>query len=253
MHAKPLKFDIRAGASSVDLGRLRPGWHFYKAREKTLTLKMDTGGLEIRNLEAFGVLEGAHILEIGCGDGRVTGSLAGRAGVLAAVDPSEDALRQAAGRIVGAYFVAASGGLLPFPDHSFDTLLFTLSLHHQNSRLALEEAGRVLRPNGRILVMEPAVDGEVQLLFHRFEDETAALEAAMAAIEGSPFQVLQATEFETDWEFDSKHEFSRYMFAYHDQSWDSVMEASLFRQLGPKVDTRPLMLQDKIRLLCLVP
>jgi ubiquinone/menaquinone biosynthesis C-methylase UbiE len=212
---------------------------------------MDTGGLETRSLEAFGVFNGPKILEIGCGDGRVTAALTDKADFLAAVDPNQGDLREAAGRIAGAHFIAASGEGLPFPNHSFDTLLFTLSLHHQNPRLALQEAARVVRPDGRILVMEPSVDGEVQRLFHCFEDETAALETAMDAIEGSPFKIEQSTEFETDWELDSKHEFSRYMFAYHDQSRDAGMEALLFRQLGAKADTRPLVLKDKIMMMAL--
>jgi len=214
-------------------------------------MKMDAGGLEIRKLEAFGVFDGLRILEIGCGDGRVTATLAGRAGVLAAVDPGEDALRQAADRIDGAVFVAASGEQLPFPDRSFDTLLFTLSLHHQDSRLALQEAGRVVRPDGRILVMEPAVDGEVQLLFHCFRDETPELEAAQAAIAASGLSVVEAMQFETDWEFPDKYAFSRYLFAYHDQVRNPAMETRLFRQIGEKVAACPLVLKDRLKLTAL--
>ena len=86
--------------------------------------------------------------------------------------------------------------------------------------------------------MEPAVDGEAQQLFHFSEDETAALESAMAAIVDSPFRVMQATQFEADWQFNSKHEFSRYMFAYHTLDWNAQTEAGLFRQLGPKAEDR---------------
>lgn len=214
-------------------------------------MKMDIGGLELRNLEAFGVFDGPRILEIGCGDGRVTGTLAGRAGVLAAVDPGEDALRQAAGRIDSVVFAAASGEQLPFPDRSFDTLLFTLSLHHQDSRRALQEAGRVVRPDGRILVMEPAFDGEVQLLFHCFRDETPDLEAAQAALAASGLSVVKTTQFETVWEFPDKYEFSRYLFAYHDQVRNAAMETRLFRQIGDKADACPLVLKDRLKLMSL--
>jgi ubiquinone/menaquinone biosynthesis C-methylase UbiE len=150
-----------------------------------------------------------------------------------------------------ALFSRASGVQLPFRDHSFDTVLFTLSLHHQDSRLALKEAARVVAARGRILVMEPAIDGEAQQLFHFFEDETAALESAMSAIAASPLRIVQATQFEADWQFESKHEFSRYMFAYHDLDWNAPTEAGLFRQLGGKAADRPLVLKDKLKLLCL--
>jgi ubiquinone/menaquinone biosynthesis C-methylase UbiE len=209
------------------------------------------GYIEALKLEAFGVFGGPNLLEVGCGDGRITGQLAEKATCLVAVDPSENDLGRAVRRVDKALFSRASGVQLPFAGYSFDTVLFTLSLHHQDSRLALKEAGRVVAPGGRILVLEPAVDGEAQQLFHFFEDETAALESAMAAIADSPLQIVQATEFEADWQFESKHEFSRYMFAYHDLNWNAQTEAGLFHQLGRKAADRPLVLKDKLKLLCL--
>lgn len=215
------------------------------------SMGIGTGCMEVVKLKEFGVFDGPNLLEIGCGDGRITAQLAGKVARLVAVDPSAKDLMRAVRRVDKALFSRASGDQLPFADHSFDTVLFTLSLHHQDSRLALAEAGRVLAPFGRILVMEPAVDGEAQQLFHFFEDETAALESAMAAIASSVLRVVQATQFEADWQFESKHEFSRYMFAYHDQTRDPDMEAALFRRLGSKAAVRPLVLQDKLNLLCL--
>ena len=102
----------------------------------------------------------------------------------------------------------------------------------------------MVAPAGRILVMEPAVDGEAQQLFHFFEDDTIALESAMAAIADSPLRVAQATQFEADWQVESKYEFSRYMFAYHDLAWNAQTEAGLFRQLGGKAADRPLVLYN---------
>ena len=215
------------------------------------SMGIGTGCEEAIKLKEFGVFDGPRLLEIGCGDGRITAQLAGKATCLVAVDPSAKDLLNAARRVDKALFSRASGVQLPFADRSFDTVLFTLSLHHQDSRLALKEAGRVVAPDGRILVMEPAVDGEAQQLFHFFEDETAALESAMAAIVDSPFRVMQATQFEADWQFNSKHEFSRYMFAYHTLDWNAQTEAGLFRQLGPKAADEPLVLKDKLKLLCL--
>jgi len=207
--------------------------------------------LEALKLEELGVFAGPKILEVGCGDGRITAQLAGKAACLVALDPSARDLRNAVRQVDKAFFCRASGIQLPFADFSFDTVLFTLSLHHQDSRLALSEASRVVTPSGRILVMEPAVDGEAQQLFHFFEDETAALKSAMAAIAASPLRVVKATQFEADWQFESKYEFSRYMFAYHDLNWNAQTEAGLFHQLGGKAADRPLVLKDKLKLLCL--
>jgi len=215
-------------------------------------MKMDAAGLEIHNLKAFGVFDGPDVLEVGCGDGRVTAALSGNVACLVALDPCARDIQRAAGRLREPLFSRASGEQLPFRDNCFDTILFTLSLHHQNSRLALGEAVRVLRPAGRIIVMEPAVDGEVQQLFHCFHDETPALEAALEAIAASSQRVRRVLQFETDWEFDHKHELSRYMFAYHAQTREPEMEARLFRQLGQKADHEPLILKERITLLDLV-
>ena len=215
------------------------------------SIGIGTGCSEAVKLEEFGVFVGSRLLEVGCGDGRITAQLAEKATCLVAVDPSPNDLMRAVRRVDKAFFCRASGVQLPFPDDSFDTVLFTLSLHHQDSRLALGEAGRVVAPGGKILVMEPAVDGEAQQLFHFFEDETMALESAMAAIADSPLRVVQATQFEADWQFESKYDFSHYMFAYHDLAWNAQTEAGLFRQLGEKAADRPLVLKDKLKLLCL--
>ena len=215
------------------------------------SMGIGTGCLEALKLAEFGVFGGPNLLEIGCGDGRITAQLAEKATCLVALDPSARDLLRAAHQVDKALFCRASGIQLPFSDHSFDTVLFTLSLHHQDSRQALREAGRVVAPSGRILVMEPAVDGEAQQLFHFFEDETAALQSAMAAIADSSLRVVKATQFEADWQFASKREFSRYMFAYHDLDWNAQTEAGLFRQLGPKAADQPLVLKDKLKLLCL--
>ena len=215
------------------------------------SIGIGTGCIEAVKLDEFGVFGGPRLLEVGCGDGRITAQLAEKAACLVAVDPSENELMRAVRRVDRVLFSRASGVQLPFADHSFDTVLFTLSLHHQDSRLALQEAARVVVPGGRILVMEPAVDGEAQQLFHFFEDETAALESAMSAIAASSLRITQATQFEADWQFESKHEFSRYMFDYHDLAWNAQTEAGLFRQLGGKVADRPLVLKDKLKLLCL--
>jgi SAM-dependent methyltransferase len=202
-----------------------------------------TGCSEVIKLEEYGVFGGPRLLEVGCGDGRITAQLAEKATCLVAVDPSPNDLMRAVRRVDKAFFCRASGVQLPFPDDSFDTVL--------DSRLALKEAARVVAPGGRILVMEPAVDGEAQQLFHFFEDETAALESAMSAIAASSLRIAQATQFEADWQFESKYDFSHYMFAYHDLAWNAQTEAGLFRQLGEKAADRPLVLKDKLKLLCL--
>jgi SAM-dependent methyltransferase len=216
-------------------------------------MEIDSIDAEMAALAAFGAFDRPTLLEVGCGDGRLTAGMAGRVARLVAIDPSREALRKAAGAVDQALLCRTSGERLPFAEWCFETVVFSLSLHHQNSQRALQEAARVVVPSGAIMVMEPTLDSEVQQLFHLFEDETAALEAAQAAIAKSPLLVCQESVFAADWPFAHKADFSRYMFAYHDLPWDAALEARLFQKLGTKADDRPLVLKDKLRLQHLSP
>jgi ubiquinone/menaquinone biosynthesis C-methylase UbiE len=75
----------------------------------------------------------ARVLEVGCGDGRLTVPVARRAASVLAFDPDEgavDAARQAlpaelAGRVS---FAAASATAIEIPRSAFDIVLFSWSL-----------------------------------------------------------------------------------------------------------------------------
>ncbi len=71
--------------------------------------KSDTGG-------NIGVadLKGRRVLEIGCGDGRVTAMLAGIPQRLVAIDPDAGCIEKARHQIAEAVFAAGSGEALPF-------------------------------------------------------------------------------------------------------------------------------------------
>jgi ubiquinone/menaquinone biosynthesis C-methylase UbiE len=107
---------------------------------------------------------GQSVLDVGCG----TGSLAiaakrqvGAGGVVCGVDASPEMLARARskGRKAGLEidFLQAPAQALPFPDAHFDVVLNTLMLHHlpRSSReQCVAEMRRVLKPGGRLLVVE---------------------------------------------------------------------------------------------------
>lgn len=79
----------------------------------------------------------------------------------------------------------ASAEMLPFPDGTFDAALFVNSLHHvpvQRMDTALSEAGRVVLPSGKIIIMEPLAVGTFFDALRPIEDETVVRGAAQAAI-----------------------------------------------------------------------
>lgn len=89
------------------------------------------------------------VLELGVGSGRqLPHHPAGV--VLTGVDPDATALRLAERRSPGVRLLVAEAEALPFDDASFDWVLCTV----RDPYLALREVRRVLRPDGRLRVLE---------------------------------------------------------------------------------------------------
>jgi 2-polyprenyl-3-methyl-5-hydroxy-6-metoxy-1,4-benzoquinol methylase len=90
-------------------------------------------GFEPRLIERFASLRGKRVLEIGCGDGRLTFQYAARASSVLAIDPDrpsidEAVFQQRAGGPFNIDFRAGSIERLPKPGAPFDVALFSWSL-----------------------------------------------------------------------------------------------------------------------------
>ncbi|TMD66040.1 MAG: class I SAM-dependent methyltransferase [Chloroflexi bacterium] len=90
-------------------------------------------GLELRLIERFTSLRRKHVLEIGCGDGRLTLQYAPRASSVLAIDPDrasidEAAWQQADRGIRNVAFRVGSIEQLPEQGAAFDIVLFSWSL-----------------------------------------------------------------------------------------------------------------------------
>lgn len=103
--------------------------------------------------------EAGRVLDLGCGTGALL-PLLGEwdAGVrrYTGVDLSPEMLRVAAGKAAfPAGFAAASADALPFREAAFDTVISASSLHFwARPEAALGEVRRVLRPGGRLLLVD---------------------------------------------------------------------------------------------------
>ncbi|MFN2617242.1 MAG: class I SAM-dependent methyltransferase [Thermoleophilaceae bacterium] len=97
-----------------------------------------------------------RVLDLGCGDGRLTAEL--DAEQLTAADVSEIALARARERLPQARLVQLEPDqALPFEDSEFDFVLCAETLEHvRDVQLLLSELRRVLRPGGELAVTTPA-------------------------------------------------------------------------------------------------
>lgn len=112
---------------------------------------------------ALGAGASPRILDLGCGTGEMALAIARvRPGVkLIGVDGDAEVLKRAdaKARAVGVELELheALADRVPLPDASVDCVVSTLMFHHLGpsaKRAALEEARRVLRPDGRLLVCD---------------------------------------------------------------------------------------------------
>jgi len=113
------------------------------------------GELERRFLQAIErlVLPGDRVLDAGCGSGRLfTYDLRGRASLIVGVDLSSDVAQNPnIDRPLQASLTA-----LPFASETFDLVICKHVLEHlAEPEPAFRELGRILRPQGRLLVLTP--------------------------------------------------------------------------------------------------
>ena len=214
-------------------------------------MEQDKNGITFKNILRFTDLCNQEILEIGCGDGRITSYFIGKSKRLVAIDPNEDSVSKAKKNIVGADFRIGSGEFLEFPSRSFDLVLFTLSLHHQDAVISLREAKRVLRDNGQVLILEPLNDGEIQQICNLFHDESKALLNVINAINESDFKIECSEFFLTNWKFESIYELYDWFFNYYQISFNSSIVSQIGEILNDKLKHQQIVLQDKILITCL--
>jgi len=118
--------------------------------------------------EVFNLNSGNKILDIGCGTGEFAGlfSKCDYCGI----DISDKYIKYAAKKNKGNFKVMDATSLR-FSDNSFDYVLIMAILHHlddNNVNKLLLEAKRVLKPGGKILIMEDAKVEKLENLLIKF-------------------------------------------------------------------------------------
>ncbi|MCL4813402.1 MAG: metalloregulator ArsR/SmtB family transcription factor [Vicinamibacteraceae bacterium] len=122
-------------------------------------LREDLFGRDSHLRALAGLLDPEAVVgDLGCGTGAFADAIAPFVGQVVAVDDSREMLEAASERLAGHPNVSVRPGTLehlPLDDGALDAAAIVLVLHHlpQPDR-ALAEAARVLRPNGRLLLVD---------------------------------------------------------------------------------------------------
>jgi SAM-dependent methyltransferase len=135
--------------------------------------------------DSLSPIDGKRILDIGCGNGALAATLSSEGAKVVGIDVEEIAIESARRNAPLAKFRTSSASQLPFPDQVFDAAIFVNSLHHidpPSMERALSEAGRVLKPGGHLIVIEPLPEGSFFEAFRSIEDETAVRLEGQSAI-----------------------------------------------------------------------
>jgi len=212
---------------------------------------MQTDDIELEKIDTFVHLKNKRVLEIGCGDGRLSSFLARKAGQLIAIDIDEARLEKARRTIRDVDFRYGSGESLAFAENSFDLVFFGFSLHHLDGVAALSEAQRVLVSMGEILILEPTERSEYTKLVSVFEkEEPLLLRRAVQNITSFGKGVCRQEEFVVNHYFDNAETFlHHYILSYGDGTADQKSRHELGQIIGDKLFESPIIVEDECRII----
>ena len=144
---------------------------------------------EIEFMRRVVPLDGARVVELGCGKAELSRRLLERGLVTSVValevDQRQHALNLASSAPPGLTFLAGGAEAIPLPAAQFDLAIMLKSLHHvpvAQLDAAMAEIRRVLVPGGFLYVSEPVPGGDFLEIVRLFHDEGIVLAAAHQAI-----------------------------------------------------------------------
>jgi ubiquinone/menaquinone biosynthesis C-methylase UbiE len=186
----------RARVASESFRRQGADWDEMRA------LDLPAAAVEAAVLSLVPERDAGRLLDIGTGTGRVLELLAPRISQGVGVDASKAMLALARSRLARPGLSHCSVRLadmyrLPFPDATFDLAVMQMVLHYaEDPPGVLAELGRVLRPDGRLILIDLAQHGRDDLLTklaHRwsgFSDDTMrGLLADAGLLQGEPVAI----------------------------------------------------------------
>lgn len=161
-------------------------------------------------IEELGIKAGEHVLDIGCGTGRLSEhvwKIIGRNGFIVGLDPSEHRIKIAQRKVKAfsnvSFKLGSDNDLSNFADNSFDVVYLNAVFHHiVDKAAALAHINRILKPSGRLGIADPAkefpstirtITNEVLKSYgiSSFNDEVITADELRSLITSAGFRIIK--------------------------------------------------------------
>ena len=234
-----------------------------------MTIRDDPEGMEVRTLTKHVPLKGMEVLEVGCGEGRLTFQYYAKARRVVAIDSLASSIRAAKRYspkgLHAPEFRVGRAEKLTFRDESFDVAFFSWSLcciDIPAMGKAIDEAWRVLKPGGTLANMQPSlyqpfakgtvtylIDGQFGTTVddERYRQARMALKYA-ALIEGK-FRHVGEEEFTVSTYYDSESEALKDLTAdsrEHYSALDRKTKARIKEVIGSMRTSKGIRTRDNV-------
>jgi demethylmenaquinone methyltransferase / 2-methoxy-6-polyprenyl-1,4-benzoquinol methylase len=164
----------------------------YDAMNRLMTAGLDRRWR--RETAASVVGPGDEVLDVCCGTGDLALAAAAAGGVVTGLDFSEPMLERARAKAPEVEWVSADALALPFAGGSFDAVTIGFGLRNlANAERGLEEMRRVLRPGGRVAILEITRPRGLLSPFYRFWFDGVIPLAGKLLPGGSAYSYLPAS------------------------------------------------------------
>lgn len=132
----------------------------------------DVNDLEVKNItELAKGVRNKKILDVGCGIGRLTSKLSKKDTKIIGIDINKEFISYCSKKFRGIEFLVADARKLPFAKDTFDIVLYPWmgDLGKELPR-ALKECKRVLKKNGKFIVIEGLTESNYGRIIYRFSN-----------------------------------------------------------------------------------
>ncbi len=148
-------------------------------------------------------LQGLSVVDVGAGDGKFARAFARRGAKVTGVEIDDEKVEIARrAEHPDVRILLGRGEALPLGDSASDLVCFMFSFHHVPQSLqdaALDETWRVLKPGGRLHVVDPRPGGSMSEVMAPLDDETEVRTLSQARLDrlagAGRFSLLAKTEY----------------------------------------------------------